>query len=255
MTGNWNGFRGRAKRIDDIDLPKLGAQIGVGEDELHAFIDVETQGSGFDGRGRPRILFERHKFYQYVPANKRKEAVDAGLASRRAGGYGRESDQYPKLMRAMKIDATAALMSCSYGLGQVMGFNHKVAGYDSVQDMVRAFMDDEENHLQASVNFIKANGLDEDLRNHNWAGFARGYNGPGYKRNRYDEKLADAFEKWARIKNTPWPQEPSGDTAEKRERVPPSNVQVIIGTLSAVILAGLAAWWDSVVNWFERIFT
>jgi hypothetical protein len=197
-------FRGAAKRLDDIDLPKLGHLIGVGEDELHAFIDVETRGSGFDAQGRPRILFERHKFYKYVPAAKRDAAVKAGLANKTAGGYGKESEQYPKLMRAIAIDRQAALYSCSWGLAQVMGFNHKLAGYDDVEDMIEAFMADEENHLAAAVTFIKNSGLDDELRRHDWAGFARGYNGTGYKANAYDTKLAEAFEKWSRIKDTPW---------------------------------------------------
>ena len=47
---NFNGFKGAAKRIEDIDLPRLGVQIGVGEDELHAFMDAETRGSGFDSQ-------------------------------------------------------------------------------------------------------------------------------------------------------------------------------------------------------------
>ena len=92
-------FRGAARRLDDIDLPKLGYQLGVGEDELHAFIDVETRGGGFDAQNRPRILFERHKFYKYLPAEKRAEAVNAGLASKSPGGYGKESEQYSKLAR------------------------------------------------------------------------------------------------------------------------------------------------------------
>lgn len=197
-------FKGRAKRLDDIDLPKLGHQIGVGEDELHAFLDVETRGSGFDDKGRPRILFERHKFYKYVPAAKLKQAVASGLASKAPGGYGKESEQYPKLLRAIAIDRTAALMSCSWGLGQIMGFNHKLAGYASVEAMVEAFMDDEENHLSGAVAFIKNTGLADKLRRHNWAGFALGYNGKNYKINAYDTKLAESFRKWSRIKDTPW---------------------------------------------------
>lgn len=39
-------FKGRAKRLDDVDLPRIGHQIGVGEDEIHAFMDVEAAGSG-----------------------------------------------------------------------------------------------------------------------------------------------------------------------------------------------------------------
>lgn len=197
-------FKGAAKRLDDIDLPKLGAELGVGEDELHAFIDVETRGTGFDDQGRPRILFERHKFYKYLPAAKRAAAVKAGLANKAPGGYGKDSDQYPKLLRAMAIDRRAALYACSWGLGQIMGFNHKLAGYDSVEDMIEAFKADEENHLKAAVAFIKNTGLDDELRRHDWKGFAKGYNGVNYRINRYDERLAEAFEKWRRIKDTPW---------------------------------------------------
>lgn len=199
-------FKGAAKRLDDLDLPRLGALIGVGEDEIHAFLDVETRGSGFDPQGRPVILFERHKFYKYVPASKRTQAVNAGLASKSPGGYGKESEQYGKLLRAIAIDRQAALYSCSWGLAQIMGFNHKLAGFDTVEAMVSAFMADEEAHLQAAVTFIKNTGIDDELRAHNWAGFAKGYNGANYRINAYDTKLANAFAKWSRIKDTPWPQ-------------------------------------------------
>lgn len=201
---DWNGFKGAAKKLDDIDLPRLAFQIGVGEDETHAFLDVETRGSGFDAQGRPRILFERHKFHKYVPAAKRAQAVKAGLASTTTGGYGKESEQYGKLARAIAIDERAALYSCSWGLGQIMGFNHDLAGYSTVEAMVKAFMADEENHLAAAIHFIKATNLDDELRRHDWAGFARGYNGTNYRINKYDEKLADAYAKWRRIKDTPW---------------------------------------------------
>lgn len=201
---NWNGFRGTAKRLDDIDLPKIGAQIGVGEDEIHAVMDVEAAGAGFDAKGRPRILFERHWFYRLVPDHKRAQAVKEGLAVKKWSRATYGKDQYQLLDRAMKIDEEAALKSASWGLGQVMGFNHKKAGFATVQDMIRAFMADEERHLQAMVNFIKNTGLDDELRRHDWAGFARGYNGAGYKANRYDAKLAASFAKWSRIKDTPF---------------------------------------------------
>ena len=37
---DFNGFKGRAKKLDDVDLPRIGARIGVGEDELHAFLAI-----------------------------------------------------------------------------------------------------------------------------------------------------------------------------------------------------------------------
>jgi hypothetical protein len=247
---NFNGFKGRAKKIDDIDLPKLGAQIGVGEDELHAFIDVETSGSGFDPEGRPKILFERHKFYKYLPANKRAKAEKAGLASKTPGGYGKSSEQYDKLERAMAIDEHAALLSTSWGLGQIMGFNHKLAGYANVEDMVRSFMDDEENHLQAAITFIVNAGLDDNLRAHDWAGFAKGYNGENYRKNRYDEKLADAYAKWKRIKDTPYvpttvlPPITTPPVPEEVEDLPAEPSKSLVGWVAVpvalVIIAGIA---------------
>ncbi|PAQ00895.1 N-acetylmuramidase family protein [Mesorhizobium mediterraneum] len=199
-------FKGAARRLDDLDLPKLGALIGVGEDEIHAFIDVETTGHGFDALGRPIILFEPHVFFRNLSGAKRAQAVAAGLAYQRWGQTPYPRDSYPRLKAACAIDETAALKSASWGLGQVLGENHIAAGYSTVQAMVEAMKADEELQLLASVNFIKTNRLADKLRNHDWAGFARGYNGAGYRKNAYDTKLADAFRKWSRIKDTPWPQ-------------------------------------------------
>lgn len=198
-------FKGRAQRLTDLDLPTVGAMIGVGEDEIHAVLDVEAAGSGFDKQGRPKMLFEPHVFWRELgPGPKRDEAARQGLA-RPQWKRDYPADSYPRLLAAMKIDAEAALRSASWGLGQVMGFNHAAAGHPSARAMVAAFMDSEGAQLAAMVNFIKANGLDDELRRHDWKGFARGYNGPGFAKNGYDRKLAAAFEKWRKIKDTPLP--------------------------------------------------
>ena len=208
-------FKGAAKPLDDIDLPTLGKLLGVGEDHIHMFLDVETKGKGHDEQGRSLILFERHIFYRELNnlADKTllNEAVKQGLANKRAGGYGKTSVQYGKLERACKLSEVAALRSCSWGLGQVMGFNHLLAGYPTVSAMVLAFKDDEENQLAGAVNFIMDTKLDDELRAckggqpETCRAFASGYNGSGYRRNNYHVKLADALQKWGRIKDTPLP--------------------------------------------------
>lgn len=200
----WHGFKGAAKRLDDIDLPTIGAMIGVGEDEIHAFMDVEAAGSGFDSQGRPKMLFEPHIFHRHLRGDRLTRAVNAGLAYRkwRPGNYPRDS--YPRLEAAMALDETAALLSASWGLGQVLGENHKTLNYDTPQAMVAAFMEDEEAHLRGMVDFLIANNIDDDLRDHEWAVVARVYNGPGYKKNGYDRKLAAAFKRWQGIKDTPF---------------------------------------------------
>lgn len=199
------GFKGRAKRLDDIDLPKLGALIGVGEDEIHAVLDVESRGTGFDRHGRPLILFEPHIFWRELgdgPSRRRAVALGIAYSAWRPGGY--PADSYPRLIQAIGIDETAALKAASWGLGQILGTNFRAAGFDSPQAMVAAMCDDEEHHLAAMVRFIKASGLDRALRAHDWRAFARGYNGPGYATHDYHGRLARAFAKWQGIKDTPW---------------------------------------------------
>ena len=200
---DFKGFRGAAKKLDDIDLPKLGKQIGVGEDELHAILDVETSGGGFDASGRPKLLFEPHYFYRLLKGEQRDRAVAQGLAYPKWGMAKYPKESYTRLTAAMAINEDAALQSASWGLGQIMGAHYKMLGYDTPQAMVFAFMADEEAHLKGIVDFIIANDIDDDLREHDWAAVARVYNGPGYRKNHYDTKLAEAYGKWKHIKDTP----------------------------------------------------
>lgn len=265
-------FKGPAKRIEDVDLPRVGAMIGVGEDEIHAIMDVEAAGSGFDSQGRPKMLFEPHIFYSELASQpaKRNEAVQQGLAYQnwRPGAYPTES--YTRLQRAMLIDETAALRSASWGLGQILGRNHKAAGYNTVQAMVTDFTLDEDNHLEAMIRFIKNNKLDDNIRAHDWHGFARGYNGAQYAVHGYHTKLANAYAKWARIKDTPYtpgqvetpsvpvpaPRPPAGPTAGEivggvvgggttgavivATKEEPWTVPQMIGGLAVVLLMALA---------------
>jgi hypothetical protein len=199
-------FIGAAKPIDDIDLPKLGNLIGVGEDEIHAIMDTEAPGSGFDAMGRPKALFEPHRFYRNVDtAAERAEAVSKNLAYAHWGAQKYPADSYNRIRLAMAINETAALKSTSWGRSQILGENYLDLGYASVQDMVTAFMADEENHIKGMVDFIRANHIDDDLRAHRWAVVARVYNGPGYAKNHYDTKLEAAYNHWRGIRDTPIP--------------------------------------------------
>ncbi len=213
---DFKDFKGAGKRIEDIDLPRLAQRIGVGEDELHAIIDVETSGTGFDKQGRPKMLFEPHVFYRNLSGAKRTAAVNAGLAYAKwdkAKKY--PADSYPRLKKALLIDETAALRACSWGLGQVLGENHRMVGYETPQAMVLAFMEDEEEHLEAMVEFIIASGIEDDMRKlaaldrktlpSDCEPIVKVYNGPSYKANNYHVKMANAHNKWRAIRDTPLP--------------------------------------------------
>lgn len=214
-------FKGRAKRLDAIDLPRTGKTIGVGEDEIRAVLEVESRGSGFDKSGRPIILFEPHVFWRLLgKGTKRIAAEKASLAYAKWGAHPYPRDSYPRLIAAIKIDETAAMKACSWGLPQIMGENFAAAGYGSVQEMVEAFCEDEENHLVAMVRFIVKAGLAGKIKAHDWAGFARGYNGPGYAKNRYDTRLAAAFAKWKKIPDTPFNLSHAAAETEREDAAP-----------------------------------
>ena len=126
--------------------------------------------------------------------------MEQGLAYPKWGEkpYPKGSDAvYAEIEAAYDIDAESALKSVSWGLGQIMGSNFLNAGCDSVSQMVEEACESELNQLKQMASFITHAGLLQKLKNKDWAGFAKGYNGPGYAQNNYDVKLANNYGKFA----------------------------------------------------------
>jgi peptidoglycan hydrolase-like protein with peptidoglycan-binding domain len=164
---------------------------------VRAVVSVEAAGSGFHSDGRPKILFEAHWFSDLATEDYDDDypSISSPVWNRDLyiGGVG----EWDRLYLACTLDRAAAMKSASWGLGQVMGFNHKAAGYGDVEAFVRDMHLSEGKQLMAMFNFIKTNGLDRALIRKDWATFARGYNGESYRANAYDEKLADAYDQWS----------------------------------------------------------
>lgn len=182
-----------SKELTEADYQKAAALINVPVAAIKAVVRVETSGGGFFKDGRPKILFEAAWFSDYTKG--RYDASHPNISSRRWNPnlYIGGPREYDRLAAAMKLDRQAALMSASWGLGQVMGGNYKSASYDNVEAFVKDMYESEGKQLLAMVHFIKSNGLADKLRKQDWAAFAYGYNGPGYRANNYDVKLRDAF--------------------------------------------------------------
>ena len=200
-------FYGRGQPLTRAGLKKALALLGLGPNDaayIWTVVEVEpagvTQGFGFRSDRRPQILFERHMFRKYTHGRFDNEAPDV---SGPAGGYGLLSEQYVKLEKALALCAQAklgtdpALKSASWGMGQVMGFNCGAGGYTSCARMVQAMVRSENSQLVCMAGFLKTHRLSEKLVNKDWAGFARGYNGPSYSQNRYDTKLAEQYQRFA----------------------------------------------------------
>ena len=155
-------FEGKGRPLSESGVTQAGATLNVGLPALWAVMTVETKGCGFLPDRRPLILFERHVFHRLTQGRLAKDAPDLSNPAR--GGYGPAGvHQHERLERALGLDRRAALESCSWGLGQVMGFNSKKVGFADVEDMVSAMLDSEDKQFQAMVGFIKAFNLSQYL--------------------------------------------------------------------------------------------
>ncbi len=167
---------------------------------LHAVVDVECgpKGAGFDKKGRPTILFEPHWFGQLtVPKYKYNDThPDISYVTWGTKPYPNVDGNWARLTEAYALDPVAALAATSWGRFQIMGFNHQLCGYADVMSFVQGMLKSEPSQLEAFEKFVRAKGIDDDLRDKHWDGFAQVYNGSGYKKNQYDTKLATAYASW-----------------------------------------------------------
>lgn len=178
-------------------------------DAVRAVALVETRSKAFLADGRPNILFERHKFHQFTQG--RYAEAFPGISNPVPGGYGASGAwQHERLGLAAGRDREAALKSASWGMFQIMGFNHALADHSTIQRFVNAMYAGEPEHLAAFVALIKNDRrkhpatritMAQALRAKDWASFAYLYNGSDYRTNQYDTKMATEYRNKG---NNPW---------------------------------------------------
>jgi hypothetical protein len=206
--------------LTDADFARAAQSLGCTVPQIRAVWEVESGGGWFkdvradilardgpggflDGPNLPKILFEAHKFDEFTKGKYRSTHPNLSSAKWNRALYVGGEAEYLRLYAAMQLDREAALKSASVGGAQIMGYNHKLAGYATVDGFWAAMKRSEAAHLDAFVSFVKAAGLADKLRrisrvHADCAPFAAGYNGSGYRANQYDAKLAKAFSKWSK---------------------------------------------------------
>ena len=192
-----------SKMLTEQQIKDAAKKLGVEYAALKAVIEVEARSSGFFSTGEPAILFERHKFWEqlgdirWFTMRLKIMALHPRVCNKYSGGYGRYSEQHAKLAIAASYNRDIALQSASWGIGQVMGYHWESLGYPSLQSFINDMYHSEERQLEAMMRYIKVNNLVDELQRHDWTGFAKGYNGKGYAKNNYDEKLRQSYGKYA----------------------------------------------------------
>ena len=187
----------------DADVNRLireeAKRLDISPSALFAVVEVESAGVSrwlVNGEYLPPIRFEGHYFHRRLHGTKLKAAIRQGLAHSRAGRVKNPRSyaaRYAMLNRAIMIDRQAALESISMGVGQVMGAHWLKLGYQSIDHMWEDVCSSLAGQIRAMIRFIEANKLVRFLRALKWHKFARAYNGPAYKKNRYARKMANAY--------------------------------------------------------------
>lgn len=183
--------------LTDEDYAKAAEELGCEMGALKAVASVESAGDGFLPDGRVKILFESHIFSRYTKGRFDKSHPHISSPEWNRKLYKGGAGEWGRLEEAFTLDPVAAQLSASYGAFQICGFNYAVCGFKTVEDFVESMLT-EAGQLGAFVAFIKSKDLEDELRQLDWRGFARIYNGSAYVLNAYHTKMAQAYAKFSK---------------------------------------------------------
>lgn len=211
-----------SKVLSDMDIRKALDELEQREHVklslpvIKAVIEVESAGRGHLHDGRAKILFEGHKFWHWLEKfEKDPKALQAGNEHLIYKKWTREHYQggvkeYDRLEQAKSIDPKAAVYATSWGLFQILGENmeHYLKGrkYKNEEEFEALQHESEYFHFLDFLEFIKTKKVrgkalmdyisEENQGNYDWESFAYGYNGSGYKINKYHIKMKAHYEKF-----------------------------------------------------------
>lgn len=190
----------------DFQTASTALGNGIPVNIIKAFAAVESGGrSGFGPAHLPMIAFEGHIFRKYTQQKYDKThpllsypyLVKAGPQWR--ANNKDQTQAWQTLAAAFELDPTAALMSASWGMFQVMGFNFAACGYGTVFEFAAAMKLNAGQQLMAFVGFCrKKPALVTAMKNKDYVGMAVNYNGKDF--GDYDRRIQRAYEALERKK-------------------------------------------------------
>jgi hypothetical protein len=193
VAGTWNSFGGL--------VGPLAKLLNIPASSVVAVLAAESGGRTFGPDGRIIIRFEVHLFYrnwgeQNQAVFNRYFAYDTSAPANAWKSHRWRPDENSQWQNvhtdqkqewtvfefARKLDDTSALFSTSMGAPQVMGFNFRRLGYDSVQRMFENFTRSAHAQVIAMFDFVKGTGATSEaigaLQKGDFLTFASIYNGP-----------------------------------------------------------------------------
>jgi hypothetical protein len=185
---------GNRDALTRADFEEVAAQLGCEVEAVQAVVEVESGRLGaFAADGKPVILFEPHIFSRRTERRYDASHPDISYRSWDASKYPRTQEgRWAQLRAAYALDPQNAIASASYGLFQIMGFNHTACGFADPKAFVTDMCRSQVQQLKAFAAFVRSNNLADELVRKDWEGFAGGYNGSG-QIERYGRLLREAY--------------------------------------------------------------
>lgn len=173
-----------------VDCIECSNNLALEPEIIQAVANVES------GKDINAFLFEPHVFsrltYHKYDLSHPDVSYPAWDRTRYPKNVLARQDQFDK---AEQLAGDLAYRSASWGLFQIMGYHYNVLGYKSAKLMATDLRSTVLPNINAFGEFIRMNGLIDNLRNQDWERFARGYNGQGYRLNKYDTRIAEEYKK------------------------------------------------------------
>jgi hypothetical protein len=184
-------FIGAAAPLSPGKMAAVAEALGCELATLLAVWDVEAAGEFFTGQNNALpVRFEPHKMPRETWHLMEFEPNEAEpwRASLRLS----DTERKAMFSTAYLHNHEMALRATSMGAPQIMGLNHRAAGFPSAAAMLQAFMDSADAQVDAFVSIVLDFKLKSALAARDWRTFASRYNGRG-KVDDYATKLESAY--------------------------------------------------------------
>lgn len=191
-----------AKAATAEDLAKAAASLGeTNTTRIRAVAQVEAPDSGWDNAGFPKILYERHYFWNLTngvhgttPFSNKSRSSKYTIDADKNG----INDSWEMVTAAAQFDARAAFQSFSMSRFQIMGKWYSKLGYSEPWEMAYDVSRDEAVHYELLVKWIKLNGKVNAFKAISASSeacrpFALFWNGSQYASHNYHGRTAVAY--------------------------------------------------------------
>lgn len=171
-------------KLTPADYSRIGDALEISPQAARAISIIESAEKGLTPTGKPIVRFEAAHWKKYRIASRLGQSFDKAKNSK-------DLDERWQQFEAMyRVDPVAAVKSHSFGWPQIMGFNHRNAGFETTDAFLNAMMT-VDGQSKAFISFVRNSpSLLKAMRRGDADGVGLNYNGRNYRVNRYAEKYA-----------------------------------------------------------------